>query len=294
MQPTISVIMSVFNGELFIARALLSLLAQTYDDFELILIDDGSSDQTEHIVAQINDARIIFVKQVNMGLTKSLNKALALAKGRWIARHDADDFSIHTRFARQIAYLDRNPMIGLLGSSCFIQPDKHGVVNEVYEYPAQYDDIVAAFPVYNPFVHGSMIINRELLEAQGGYNENYRYVQDYELWSRLLLKTKACNLETPLYVRSVHRKMSQVLVNKKPVFNEIRDNYMKNEKLFEKIVGVVHPIKSVSIYPVITLTNGWNKLLADSLYSMSCKARSYNLPWLSMWLQAKLYCPWRF
>ena len=210
--PVISLIMSVYNGEKYIARALMSLLAQTFDNFEVILVDDGSTDATANIVRSIRDGRIKYIEQSNSGLTKSLNKALSIATGKWIARHDADDFSISTRFERQLAFLNKNPNIGLLGSSCFIQPERLGMINEIYMYPERYEEILAVFTTYNPFVHGSMLIDRELLLASGGYNEQYRYVQDYELWSRIILKTQAYNLKTPLYVRSIHQSASQVQI----------------------------------------------------------------------------------
>jgi glycosyltransferase involved in cell wall biosynthesis len=286
--------MSVFNGERYIARSVLSILTQTYTNFELILVDDGSTDHTRDIITRIHDNRIRFVRQENMGLTKSLNKGLALARGQWIARHDADDFSIQTRFAKQMAFLNNNPTVVLLGSCCFIQPEKHGVINEIYDYPEQHNDILTAFPLYNPFVHGSMMIKRTLFEEHGGYNETYRYVQDYELWARLLPETKAHNLTIPLYVRSVHREASQVSVNKDPIFNEIRNKYRKTILLFKKDTGAVRLIESIGLYPTITLANGWNKSIANSLYSISAKARQYNLPWFSMRLQSMMYCPWLF
>lgn len=296
--PEISVIMSVYNGEKYIARALLSILSQSYTNFEIILIDDGSSDGTAKVVEKIKDDRLIFIRQQNMGLTKTLNRALTLAKGRFIARHDADDFSISTRFALQIQYLAEHHAVGLLGSSCFIQPAKHGIINEIYDYPQHHDEIMSAFPVYNPFVHGAMMIRRELLEENGGYNESYRYVQDYELWSRLLSKTRAQNLSNPLYVRSVHDGTSQVQIDKEPIFNEIRDAYLKQRSAEQHPVAVegavVRQIKSISIYPTISVTGGWNRSIAATLFQMARLARSNDLPWTGYGLQSIIYCPWLF
>jgi len=296
-RPDISVIMPVFNGERYVARAVLSILVQTYENFEVILIDDGSTDRTADIIASIKDPRLKFFKQKNMGLTKSLNRALSMAKGKWIARHDADDFSIRTRFVQQINYLQNHPTIGLLGTSCFIQPEKYGIINEIYHFPVKYKDILNAFPEFNPFVHGSMMIKKKLLEDHGGYNEGYRYVQDYELWSRLLRKTEARNLAAPLYVRTIHEAASEVCVGKEPIFNEIRDNYLNrqgSEMSVEKHRGFVKPLKKTSFYPIITRANNWNRDIADSLYRMSCSARNHGVPWCGLWLQSKLYWPWNF
>lgn len=294
--PWLSVIMSVYNGERYILRAVLSILAQTFENFELILIDDGSTDGTAGIVGQMQDERIKFYRQDNIGLTKTLNKALAYAKGRWIARHDADDFSIVTRFARQIDFLDKNPEIGLLGSSCFIQPEKHGIINEIYEYPERHYEITAAFPFYNPFVHGSMMIRRDVLEGAGGYNEKYRYVQDYELWSRLLPKVQSGNLGLPLYVRSVHQQSSQMSIDKEPILKEISTNYLRRsgKEVSSSFNNkeTVRRIKSKSLYPMVTVANGWNRSIAETYYQMSCVARSHRLPWGQLFGVAFFHCPW--
>lgn len=296
--PFLSVIMSVYNGERYISRAVISILAQTFEDFELILIDDGSTDNTFNIINQINDDRLKFFKQDNIGLTKSLNKALALAKGHWIARHDADDFSIVTRFERQINFLIKNQEVKLIGSSCFIQPEKHGVINEVYQYPEWHQEIIDVFPFCNPFVHGSMMVRRDILENVGGYNENYRYAQDYELWSRLLPNLQSANLGQPLYVRSVHQQSSQLSINKEPISSEIRRNYLlrtSNEAYLPDInKGMPNPIKSKSLYPLVTLANGWNRSIAETYYRMSRVSRFHGLPW-KRWLgEAFFYCPWFF
>lgn len=293
--PNISVIMSVFNGGSYIARALLSILAQTYDDFEVILIEDGSTDHTAEVISKIRDGRVKLIHQENSGLTKSLNRALELSRGKWIARHDADDFSISTRFEQQIDFLNKNPSVGFLGSNCFIQPESHGIINEIYDYPELNDEIKAAFPFYNPFVHGSTIIRRDLLVDNSGYDESYRYVQDYELWSRILPKSDVHNLSTPLYVRSVHASTSQVTIDKTPIFNEIRDKYLGR---VGETVNVnaedIRQINSLSVYPILHSVKYWNKSISDTLIKVSNLSKKFSLPWLKFRAQAFLYCPWRF
>jgi glycosyltransferase involved in cell wall biosynthesis len=293
--PVISVIMAVYNGERHVARALMSILAQTFTNFEVIIVDDGSKDNTFRIINSIKDRRITLIQHDNVGLTKSLNEALFIARGKWIARHDADDFSISTRFEDQINFLERNPDVGLLGSNCFIQPEKHGIVNEVYVYPEQYSQILAAFASFNPFVHGSMVIDKRLLIDHGGYNESYRYVQDYELWSRLILHTHAHNLPTPLYVRTVHNDCSESTVEKQSIFNEIRDNYLRaNRQHFTSKYIPCKSIQSISIYPAITLRNSWNKSISKSYYRMSNELKKHNLPWIGMRMQSVIHFPWSF
>ncbi|MGM5483027.1 MAG: glycosyltransferase family 2 protein [Nanobdellota archaeon] len=290
VNPQISVLMSVYNGERYISRAIMSILAQTYADFELILVDDGSTDGTAELINKIQDDRLKFYQQENVGLTKTMNRALSLAKGRLIARHDADDFSIVTRFEKQVEFLGQNQEVGLVGTSCFIQPARHCVINEVYDYPELHDEIVKAFVLVNPFVHGSMMMRRELLEACGGYNEEYRYVQDYELWSRLLSKTQVHNLKTPLYVRSVHSRTSQVSVDKTPIFEEIRTKFMKNNhSLFPQEMDEVRLVASMNFYPFLARTGSWNRSIATTFYRMGVEAKKYGLPWYKLRGQSFIY-----
>lgn len=288
--PEISVIMPVYNGEKYILRSIMSILCQSYKDFELIVIDDGSHDRTGALISQIKDDRLRFFSQENLGLTKSLNRALAMAKGRWIARHDADDFSMVSRFREQVEVLKKNPDIGLLGSNCFIQPERLGVINEIYKYPEDHVEIINAYTEYNPFVHGSVIIKRDLLEQDGGYNENYRYVQDYELWSRLLLKTRVRNLSLPLYARTVHSQSSQLVVDKGVTFREIRDKYLNSNS--RSRAGVpVRPIDTVSLYPWASGICGWNRLISRTFYQMGLVAKQMGLPWRKLILQSLIYSP---
>lgn len=105
--PHVSIIMSVYNGERYILRCLMSILSQEYRDFEIVLIDDGSTDLTWELISKVSDDRLKCIRHDNVGLTKSLNKALEMASGNWIARHDADDFSISSRLSRQISFLEK-------------------------------------------------------------------------------------------------------------------------------------------------------------------------------------------
>lgn len=289
--PQISVLMSVYNGEKFIARALLSILSQTYDDFELIIVDDGSSDQTGNIISSFKNDRIVLLKQPNSGLTRALNYALSHARGRWIARHDADDFSVSTRFEEQLSFLRANPKVRLLGSSCYIQPS-HGIVNEVFRYPSSYKEICAAFLTYNPFVHGSMMIDRELLVSNGGYDERYRYAQDYELWSRLIVQTECFNILSPLYVRSVHANTSELTVDKKNIFAEVRDNFLRLNPAGQFQPDTDSRIESISIYPLVTLKDGYNKRLTQTFRDMQSYCNRFGLPSFKLRLQSLIYSPW--
>jgi glycosyltransferase involved in cell wall biosynthesis len=290
--PKISVIMSVYNGEKYIARALLSILAQSFSDFEVILIDDGSTDSTAEIVGRFRDDRLKFIRQENLGLTRTLNKALELSSGEWIARHDADDFSIWNRFATQVNFLDKNPDIKLLGSNCFLQPERHGIVNEVYCCPEKHDEIQDCIPFHNPFVHGSILIHRGNLMEHGGYNEKYRYVQDYELWTRIITKVEARNLRAPLYVRSTHPESTEVKVDKHPIFEEIRGAYLNSAGDIAQLEKEY--IYTVPFYPVLSWKNGWTQAVSKTFRGMSQVAGKHGLNWAGYRFQSLFYAPWLF
>ncbi|MFW5799400.1 MAG: glycosyltransferase [Spirochaetota bacterium] len=286
--------MSAFNAELYIERAILSLLAQDFNNFELIIVDDGSTDSTSYKIQNFQDKRVRLIKQQNQGITKALNNGLSFARGQWIARHDADDFSIFSRFNNQVDFLNQNPSIELLGTSCFIQPSKHGIINEIFKYPESHYDIIKAFSYYNPFVHGTVLIKRTLLENYGGYNENYPYVQDYELWSRLIHKTFVHNLSKPLYVRTVHDQSSQKNINKQKIFQELSNHYndyVKPKFLFDVTEDEILHIHNINFYPLLIFPYHEKTLISKTYYKMARVAKKFNLSYIKYLMLAFFYNP---
>lgn len=191
--PKLSVVMSVHNGEKFLKEAIVSILNQTFTDFEFIIIDDGSIDNSKKIIEDFDDKRIKLISRKNKGLTVSLNEGLNLARGEYIARMDTDDISHPRRFETQINFLDKNPKICLCGTWAKMI-DKNG--NEIGEYktPVNSKEIRRGIFWHNPFIHSSIMIRRKTLNKVGGYNEKYKTAQDYELWSRLVPKYQTANL----------------------------------------------------------------------------------------------------
>ena len=181
--PKISVIMSVYNGEKYLREAIESILNQTFTDFEFMIVNDGSTDNSLKIIKIYNDERIgIINNEKNIGLTKSLNKALKQAKGEYIARQDADDVSLPNRFEMQVKYLESHPEVVLLGTSFYLI-DETGEITEKYVVLAKptIKDLIKE----NQFSHGSVVVKKEIVDKLGGYNELFRYSQDYELWLRI-------------------------------------------------------------------------------------------------------------
>ncbi len=198
--PAVSVLMPVHDGAPWVADAVRSVLAQTAGDLELIVIDDGSTDATPEILARAREARLRVERQARLGLTRSLNRALALARGALVARLDADDLALPERFARQRAFLDARPDVGLLGTGAR-EVDAAGREVAVVTPPADDAAIRRALIRRNPFVHSSVMARRETVLRAGGYDETLPVAQDYDLWMRLGGVTRLANLPEPLVVR---------------------------------------------------------------------------------------------
>jgi len=186
-KPLISVIMAVFNGEKYLHQAIKSVLEQTVADFEFVIINDTSTDNSINIIKSFNDSRIKLINNgSNIGLTKSLNKGIHFAKGRYIARQDADDISLPERFSLQITYFTKHPE-AVLVSGEMETIDEHGKV--ISQSNLASSPIITRWYLlfYNRIGgHSQVMFRRNIVEKIGGYNENFRYTQDYELWLRLV------------------------------------------------------------------------------------------------------------
>ncbi len=188
ISPKISVVMSVFNGESYLHESIETILSQTFNDFEFIIIDDYSKDDTWKILTKYaeQDKRIKLVKnEHNLGLTKSLNKGIKLAQGEYIARQDADDISLPKRFEKQIEILNNSPEVVLV--SCNIEViNSQGVPIRKYEQACDSHWVNWYLLFYNHVNgHSQVMFRRKAVEDLGYYSEIRRYSQDYELWCRL-------------------------------------------------------------------------------------------------------------
>lgn len=184
--PRVSVLMSVYNGERYLHKAIDSVLGQTFTDFEFVILDDGSTDGTAAILDSYRDDRIVRTRnQANIGLTRSLNKGLALARGKYIARHDADDISFPTRLASQVHYLDSHPDVALVSAN-YERIDAAGRVLGQTSHSFRPELIPWHLLFHNCLGgHSQVMFRLDTVLDLGGYDDGYRYSQDYELWSRL-------------------------------------------------------------------------------------------------------------
>ncbi len=208
--------MSVFNGERYLQESVESILNQTYRDFEFIIIDDGSADRTPEILKDWakKDLRIkIITNEKNIGLTKSLNKAIKIAQGEYIARQDADDISLPQRLEKQIEFLENHPEIKILGTFGYSITQKPKILGKEI-VPVSSQAIKKTLIKRNPFIHTSVMIKREIIDRVGGYDEKFRTVQDYELWFRILRIAEGENLPLFLVKKRYRPEMISLKKNK--------------------------------------------------------------------------------
>lgn len=188
-RPKVSVIMGMRNAEPFLEEAVGSILRQEFEDFEFLVIDDGSNDRSFDIVHSLKDERIKLHRQVEpTGLTRVLNFGLSLAAGEYIARMDADDVAVKSRLKRQVAFLDENPAIGICGM-WYERFD--GIESAVVRCPTSDADIKCALFFGNPIAHGTICLRRTVLAAPNtAYDPDFVRAQDYDLWDRLSERTQ--------------------------------------------------------------------------------------------------------
>lgn len=194
MKPVISVIMSVYNQEQFVKQSILSILRQSYGNFELIIIDDGSKDSSFKVISSFKDSRIRLIKnRYNMGLTKSINIGLKKARGEFIARMDGDDISYSNRFKLELDAFDKNKNLYLVGGQADLIRS-NGKKIKTTSMPTDYKSLKRVAIRFNPFVHPTIMFQKRLLTKIGYYNERFRYSQDYDFILRALSCCQCQNL----------------------------------------------------------------------------------------------------
>jgi glycosyltransferase involved in cell wall biosynthesis len=183
--PAISVVMSVYNGQKYLRESIESILEQTCRNFEFIIINDGSVDSSREIVLSYDDRRIRLIdNEKNIGLTRSLNKAIGLSRCEYIARQDADDISLASRLEKQLTFMEDHPQVAVVG--CFGRLfNADGIVGVAGNIKLSGERIKRCLMKKNLLMHGSVMMRKSLLATVGYYHEFFRYSQDYDLWLRL-------------------------------------------------------------------------------------------------------------
>lgn len=208
--PKISVLMPVFNAENYLKSAIDSIIAQTFTNWELVIVNDGSTDGSEKIIKSYNDKRILYVEnERNIALIKTLNKGIDFCRGEYIARMDADDVAHPKRFAKQVDFLDNNPKYILCGTNASVI-DKEGKVTGKVKNLTSNDFLQIHLLFSNPFIHPSIMIRNGMLYANR-FDEHYKHVEDYELWVRLSKLGLMANINEDLLSYRCHDRNVSVL-----------------------------------------------------------------------------------
>ncbi len=184
--PKVTVLMAVYNCEQYLREAVESILGQTFQDFDFLIINDGSTDSTREVILSYDDPRIRLVdNEQNLGLTRSLNRGLELAQGEFIARQDGDDISEPERLSKQVTFLEAHPEVALLGT-WYKKIDAQGNLIGLRDLPCDSTQILWGILFFCPLIHSSIMLRKSpVLNQVGFYNESFSYAQDYELWSRI-------------------------------------------------------------------------------------------------------------
>lgn len=198
-QPSLMVLMTVYNDARYLPTAIESILGQTYPFFKFLILDDCSTDDSAAVVESYRDPRIELVRlPKNIGQTAALNIGLHRAWTPWIARMDADDYSHPNRLREQMRALEENPAVGCVGTAIWEFRKDPNMRERIMTRPADPEAIGRAVLHGSGMIHGSIVVNRKALLECGAYDERYRYASDRDMFIRLLRETRGMNLQEPL------------------------------------------------------------------------------------------------
>lgn len=233
--PKITVLLSVYNDEKYIGRAIDSILSQTFRDFELLIIDDSSTDKTRDIILAYKDTRIRLVKtKKKIGITKSLNKGLKIARGNYIARLDSDDISYPDRLKKQMSFLENNKDYAIVGSRTEVI-DEDGDHIEYWNQEESAELIFYTLSYRNCLTSSSVMFNKKIVDSLGGYDESCDRAEDFELWYRISRKYRIYTIPEYL-VKWRKREESHSLKNILEVDSRYRKIVIEKSKINEKLL----------------------------------------------------------
>jgi glycosyltransferase involved in cell wall biosynthesis len=234
--PKLSVVMSVYNGGSYLSEAIESVLNQTHTDFEFIIINDGSTDASLIIIETFKniDPRIILISRENRGLVFSLNEGIKMARGGYIARMDADDISLPTRFEEQIHFFNNNPDVGVCGT--WIEVFGDHIKSKKWKLSCSDESLKAELLFSSCFAHPSVMFNKNLLVENIKYDVNFPHAEDFELWQRLSTITKFANINKVLLRyrvlnTSITRKADNNETQRYEVISNIHKRYLERLKM---------------------------------------------------------------
>lgn len=245
-EPLVSVVMPVYNGALYIQQSMVSILKQTYTNFEFIIVDDGSTDHTLSIIKANNDTRIHLVQlHFNNGIVNALNTGIKLAKGKYIARMDADDIALPERLANQVDFLEKHEEVGLLGTQY------KAIGARSRKFPLIHNDLVWYMFNACPFIHASVMIRKSVLDKHNlSYDKQFEYAEDLALWVKLSNVTQIANLpEVALKYRvhqATHFQTKNISIQHNHTIKlQLIEQYLKglNSQQQNELAGILNQVK---------------------------------------------------
>lgn len=271
-EPMVTVLMSVYNGEKFLKEAIESILTQTFTDFEFLIINDGSTDDSVKIIESFRDSRIRLINnEKNLKLIASLNKGISLARGRYIARMDSDDISMPERLEKEVDFLEKSLDYGLVGT-CFTVIDGEGKEQYNVTYPSNNDLIKLFLSLNCPLAHGSVMGRTELFKQNLYGSKEYFAVEDYELWTRMAKVTKIYNIPEYLfkyriYGESFSNTKTQTMYNQ--TLELSKKSYINNKNEYKDLVEkqILSNLYTGEREEVVEFVNKWlNSFVKRFLY----------------------------
>lgn len=222
-------LLPAYNTARYLPEAIESILGQSYGDFELVIIDDCSTDETPSVITRYarKDSRIVVIRtKSNLGVARALNQGIDVAQGEYVARMDSDDVSLPERLEKQVDFLDTHPEVGVLGTqTLFIEEDGRLSQQAKWEKPASHNGLVWRLFYSTPFCHPSVMMRSRILREAGGYDPSYRN-EDMQLWTRMAFLTRLANLnETLLYYRMPFKTHVQRLSYWEPHIQRVGREY---------------------------------------------------------------------
>ena len=254
-KPTITVLLSVYNAENYVGIAIESILKQSFTDFELIAVDDCSTDKSWDIVQQYMklDSRVIAKRnKINLGGCKTLNVGLKLARGKYVARLDNDDWSYPKRLEKQLDFLEAHPDVGIVGGVMEIM-NQHGEVTGKRKYNISDQEIRNKIFRYSPFSHPLVMIRKSILDKVGSYDPAYAPADDYELYFRIGNESQFANLpDVIMRYRLIPSSITFMQTKKMELATiNVRNQYSKNPNYnFTLVDKIYNAFQYLSIYIV--------------------------------------------
>lgn len=289
--PLVSVLMPVYNAEAFLRPAIDGILSQTYTNFEFILINDGSTDRSEEIILSYSDPRIKYHKQKNVGVARSLNNGIPMAKGKYTWRHDADDTCLPDKLEKQVNFLEENEQYDLCATQIAFMTENGNIAwkyrqpKAVYFKDKPYVTVQREhFDPYSPITHATVLIKTEVLKSANGYRTEFKTAEDVDLWLRLLHDYKAAVVNTcDYFVRLNKASATQTYGWKNKFYTDLAFEFYDQRTLhgvddLQKGEPIVLPDAPISTaHKAVTTAKGkhYRSDLLNFLYKVAVDSHDY-------------------